>query len=89
MNTFFDEITVCLSKVAVKCENIIIMGYFNIDIQNKRLGYDKLDTFCDFFNLTNLIHLETCLMKNHKSTIDLSLTNKSKSFLRLIQLKQV
>ena len=89
MNTFFDEITVCLSKVAVKCENIIIMGYFNIDIQNKRLGYDKLDTFCDFFNLTNLIHLETCLMKNHKSTIDLSLTNKSKSFLRLMQLKQV
>ena len=65
------------------------MGDFNIDIKNKELGYGKLDTFCDLFNLTNLIHSETCLMKNHKSTIDLFLTNKPKSFLRLIQLKQV
>ena len=29
---------------------------------------------------TNLIHSETCLMKNHKSTVDLFLTNKPKSF---------
>ena len=28
----------------------------------------------------NLIHSETCLMKNHKSTVDLFLTNKPKSF---------
>ena len=45
MNTFFDEITACLSKAAVKYENIIIMGDFNIDIKNKGLGYGKLDTF--------------------------------------------
>ena len=63
MNTFFDEITACLSKAAVKYENIIIMGDFNIDIKNKGLGYGKLDTFCDLFNFTNLIHSETCLMK--------------------------
>ena len=89
MNTFFDEITGCLGKAAVKYQNIIIMGDFHIDIKNKRSVYGKLDTFCDLFNLTNLIHSETCLMKNHKSTIDLFLTNKPKSFLRLIQLKQV
>ena len=29
---------------------------------------------------TTLIHSETCLMKNHKSTVDLFLTNKPKSF---------
>ena len=69
MNTFFNEITACLSKAAMKYENIIIMGDFNIDIKNKVLGYGKLDTFCDLFNLTNLIHTETCLMKNQKSTI--------------------
>ena len=34
------------------------------------------------FNLTNLIHSETCLMKNHKSTIDLFLTNLPKSFFK-------
>ena len=37
MNTFFDEITACLSKAAVKYENIIIMGDFNIDIK-KSIG---------------------------------------------------
>ena len=66
MNNFFDEITACLSKAAVKYENIIIMGDVNIDIKNKGFGYGKLDTFCDLFNLTNLIHSETCLMKNHQ-----------------------
>ena len=70
MNTFFDEITACLSKVAVKYDIIIIMGDFNIDIKNKGLGYGKLDSFCDLSNLRNLIHSETCLMKNHKPTIN-------------------
>ena len=32
--------------------------------------------------MVNLIHSETCLMKNHKSTIDLFLTNNSKSFFK-------
>ena len=35
MNTFFDEINACLSKAAVKYENIIIVGDFNIDIKIK------------------------------------------------------
>ena len=94
---FFCLLTACLNKAAVKYKNIIIMGDFNLDIKNKVLGYGKLDTFCDLFNRTNLIPSETCLVKNQffyskinqKSTIDLFLTNKPKSFLRLIQLKQV
>ena len=87
MNTFFDEIITSLSKGVITYENIIVMGDFNIDIKNKGLGYGKLNTFCDIFNLIILIHSETCLMKNHKSTVDLFLTNFLKSFLRLIQLK--
>ena len=47
------------------------------------MGYRKLNTFCDLFNFTNLIHSETCLMKNHNSTIDLFLTNKPKSFFKI------
>ena len=35
MNTFFDETTACLNKAAVKYENIIIVGDFNIDIKIK------------------------------------------------------
>ena len=58
------------------------MSDSNVNIKNKRLGYGKLDTFCDLFNLTNLIHSEICLMKNHKSTIELLLTSKPKSFFK-------
>ena len=65
MNTLFDEITAGLRDAAIKYENIIVMGDFSIDIKNKGLGYGKIDTSCDLFNLTNLIHSETCLMKNH------------------------
>ena len=38
---------------------------------------DKLEEFCDTFNLTNLV---TCFTNNHKSTIDLILTYKPRSF---------
>ena len=51
MNTFFDEITACLSKAAMEYENIIIMGDFNKDIKSKGLRYHELDTFCDLSTL--------------------------------------
>ena len=56
------------------------MGDFNIDMKSKSLGYDKLDEFCDLFNLTNLIKSEICFTKIHKSLIDLFLTNTPLSF---------
>ena len=56
------------------------MGDFNIDMKSKSLRYDKLDDFCDLFNLRNLIKSETCFTKNHKSLIDLFLTNTPLSF---------
>ena len=43
------------------------MGDFNS--KSKSLGYDKLDEFCDLFNLTNLIKSETSFTKNYKSLI--------------------
>ena len=39
INTFFDEITTSLSKAAIRYENIIIMGDFNIDIKKTELCY--------------------------------------------------
>ena len=56
------------------------MGNFNIDVKSKSLGYDKLDEFCGLFNLTNFIKPETCFTKNHKSLMDLCLTNTPLSF---------
>ena len=80
LSTFFEELTTSLSKTKLKYENLLIMGDFNIDTKSKGLGYDKLDEFYDLFNLTNLIKSETCFTKNHKSLIDLFLTNTPLSF---------
>ena len=49
-------------------------------MKSKSLGHDKLDEFCDLFNLTNLIKSETCFTENRKSLIDLFLTNTPLSF---------
>ena len=40
------------------------MGDFNIDIKSSNSDKDKLDNFCDLFKLANLVHSETCFMKN-------------------------
>ena len=57
------------------------MGDFNIDIKKENsTAYDKLEEFCDTFNLTNLVKSKTCFMNNHESTIDLILTIKPRSF---------
>ena len=52
------------------------MRGFNIDFKNKGVGFDKLSEIYDAFSLTNLLKLETCYTKNHKSLIDLLFTNK-------------
>ena len=56
------------------------MGDFNTDSKSSNPGKDKLENFCDLFNLANLVHSETCFIKNSKSIIDLILTNKPLHF---------
>ena len=73
-------LVISLSKAILTYENLVIMSNFNIDMESKSLGYDKLDEFCDLFNLTNMIKSETCFAKYHKSPIDLFLTNTPLSF---------
>ena len=80
LSTFFEELATSLSKAILKSENRVIMGDFNINMKSKSLGYDKLDEFCDQFNPTNVIKSKTCFTKNHKSLIDLFLTNTHSSF---------
>ena len=67
---FFEELTISLIYLTLlKYENLLIMGDFNIDVKSKSLAYNKLDEFCDLFNLTN------CLTKNYNSLTNLFLTN--------------
>ena len=78
---FFEELTKSVCKALNRYDNIIVMGDFNIDInKDDAIDHDKLDVFCDTLNLTNLVKSETCYTNNHKSTIDLFLTNKPRSF---------
>ena len=52
-----------ISKALSKYENLTGTGDFNIDIKSSCSDKDKLEDFCDLFNLTNLVHSETCFMK--------------------------
>ena len=80
LELFFDELTRFLSKTNESYENFIAMGDFNIDVTNKGKELDKLDEFCDLFNLANLVTSPTCFTKTHKSTTDFILTNKGNCF---------
>ena len=76
----FEEMTASLTKAISNCENIIVMGDFNIDIKCKGVGSNYLSDFCDLFHLTNIAKSDTCFTKTHTSLIDLILTNKPSSF---------
>ena len=52
---FFDELTLALSKAVIKLDNLIVKDIGMLVCS----GYDKLEEFCDTFNLTNLIKSET------------------------------
>ena len=80
LSTFFGEITLSLKKAALKFENFVVMGDFNIDVNASVPGKDKLDEFCNLFDLTNLVKEVTCCTNNHRSTIDLILTNRPDYF---------
>ena len=54
------------------------MRDFQIDTKKENsTAYDKLEEFCDTFNF---VKPKTCFMNNHKSTADLILTNRPRSF---------
>ena len=80
LDTFFKEVSDSLSKASLTYENFIIMGDFYIDINTAGVDVERLDEFCNLLDLTNLMKTETCCTKNHKSTIDLFLTNRPLSF---------
>ena len=80
LDTFFKEVSDPLSRASLTYENFIVIGDFNIDIKTVGIEVDKLDKFCNLFGLANLIKTEKCCTKDHKSIIDLSLTNRALSF---------
>ena len=80
LECFFNELTTSLSQASVMCDNFIVMGDFNIDLNLPSHEHDKLEEFCNLFDLSNLIKSNTCFTKTHSSKTDLILTNNSNSF---------
>lgn len=78
---FFHELTISLNKAITKFANFIVMGDFIKDITKEDCsGFDKLEEFCDMFNVANPIKSETCYPNNQISTADLFFMSKPFSF---------
>ena len=70
------EIQVALDVLSSKYENVIIIGYFNLEPKESAM----ID-FCQAYNMENLINNFTCYKNPNKPTcIDLMLTNKPRFF---------
>ena len=54
------------------------MGDFNVEVTKKGIEFDKLDEFCDLYNLTNQLHRERVLPKFISQQLILS--NKGNCF---------
>ena len=60
---------------ALNFEKFIVIGDFKINVNASGSGKDNLDEFCNLFDLTYLVREVTCT-NNHRSLIDLILTNR-------------
>ena len=83
VNTFLDILSRSLDSLLNTHENIIIIGDININSLIKdSSGFKKLKTFCDTFDLVNLVKIATCFQADIPTSLDLILTNKSRSFIK-------
>ena len=71
---FLNSLTIILDHFTKTYDNYLIMGDFNLEPHDKRLGY-----FLNSNNLNNLVKTSTCF-KGSASCIDLILTNRKYSF---------
>ena len=79
---FFEEMAIASNKAMRKYEKFIIMGDFNIDINNSGSDKNKLKSFWNVLNLRTLSRSKTLklLYEKPQSTIDLILTITPLSF---------
>ena len=79
---FLDKLSKSLDRILDSYENIIIMGDININSLDKSSSrYKQLKTFCESYNLTNLMKEPTCFQSENPTSIDVILTNKRHSFM--------
>ena len=74
-NYFLDILSKVLSKQTCQYENVMLIGDFNLTVNNKNLR-----VFMNTFNLDSLINKPTCFQSANPTCIDLILTNKKSLF---------
>ena len=80
---FFNEISIALNKILGKYDKILLAGDLNID--KLKTGSDSsnhLPDAKDVFNLTNLVKKPISFKSQDGILIDLTLTNRPRSFLK-------
>ena len=76
IDSHMDSLSKNLALYSSTYENYIVLSDFNAEVDN-----NSISSFCDLFDLVNLIREATCYKNPEKpSRIDLILTNKSHSF---------
>ena len=65
----------------LKYDNVVILGDINADTQDSNSpGLNKVQDICDVFGPKNLIKSTNCETKTSSSSIDIILTNRTRSF---------
>ena len=78
---FFSELTTSLNQATNKYENIIVMGDLNIDtLKNGADTNHYLPDLYDNFSLANLTNSSRCFRTLSGTSIDVFLTNRTRSF---------
>ena len=72
---FLEALSKILGKLTCQYENIILIGDFNLTVEN-----NNLENFMSTFDLECLIKKPTCFQSINPRCIDLILTNKKKPF---------
>ena len=76
IGVFLDKLGIVVDHYLPRYDNIILIGDFNSEINEI-----STSEFCDVYNLSNLIKELTCFKNpENPSSIDVILTNKSRSF---------
>ena len=76
IGNFLNHVGKELDKLLPQYENLLFLGDFNSEMHE-----DEMKTFCETYDLTNLITEPTCFKSvENPSSIDVILTNRTQSF---------
>ena len=78
LKTFLEDINLSLSTTVKEYDNIMLTGYLNLNTKSKNNSY--YSDLCHTFDMTSLIKANTCFKSPNQTSIEVTLTNRSKSF---------